>query len=214
MVKIVQPLSPKTVTTLFWQTNNPGTVQITFGDQMEAPSLLFHLRLDALVEQLPKVYCTIIKNRMNSITSQAVQVVVFHPMEGISGKISPHPIRPLSVVINRVAPRSPILLREVGPELPKVISFRPNMIVHHIQEDGDAFGMAGIYQPLQSQGSAIGILNRVRKNTIITPVPATGELGYRHKFDTVDAQFAQIIQPGYDGFKSSLWGESTDMQFI
>src|SRR5690606_31639116 len=129
----------------------------------------------------------IIKNRVNSITSQAVQVVIFLPMEGIPYKIRPHPIRPLSVEINSVAPRSPILLREVGPELPKVISLRSNMIVHHIQEYSDAFGMAGIYQPLQSLRPTIGILNRVRKNTIITPVPATGELGYRHKFDTVHA---------------------------
>jgi hypothetical protein len=89
---------------------------------------------------------------MNGIQPQAVEVVLGGPESGVVGKKLPHAVRPGAVEVEGVAPGRAVLIGEIGPVLPDVVALRPHVIVHHVEENGNAAQVALLHQPLQSSG--------------------------------------------------------------
>ena len=117
---------------------------------------------------------------MNSITTQSIQVIIFQPVQYIIGEKLADAIAPCAVKIDGIAPGGTLVVGKIWPEPGKVIPFRPQVIIYHVQQNGNAFLVTGVHQFFQSFGAAIRILHRVRKNAIIAPVSASRELRYRH----------------------------------
>src|SRR5690606_35923254 len=120
-------------------------------------------------------------------------------------------IRPFAVKINGIAPRRPIQIGEVGAEFPEIISFRADVVIHHIQHDSNSLGMTGVYQLFQTLSSTVGMLYSIGENAIITPVSTSGKLGHRHELNRIDAKFRQVVQMVNNSFKSALRGKCADM---
>src|SRR5690606_29527928 len=144
--------------------------------------------------ELPKMHGPIVKNSMNGITPKSINMIMDHPMQGVVRKKIPHPIRPVTVIVDSISPRSSVLLCKVRSKSIKIITFWSQMVVHHIQIDSYTFVMTGIYQMFESFRSSIGMLHRIRIDAIVAPVPISRKLRYWHQFDSVDTKRQQIIQ--------------------
>ena len=66
------------------------------------------------------------------------------------------------------------------------------MVIDDIEKDGQSLAMASIDQPLQTVGTAVTILGRVREHTVVAPVACARKLADRHDLDRRDTQLAQV----------------------
>src|SRR5262245_66501426 len=90
------------------------------------------------------------------------------------------------IEIKRRPPWCLVELSEIGAELRQMVSLWPDVVVDHIEDDRHSSLMAGIDKCLESGGTAVGILNRERKYSVITPVARTRKLRNRHQFHRCD----------------------------
>src|SRR5579871_2262989 len=103
---------------------------------------------------------------------------------------------------------------EVRAILVEVISFRPEVIVDHIQTHGEAFGMRDIDEFLQISDAAVAVLKRERENAVISPVSPSGELGQRHQFDGRYAKICQFVEVRYEGGNRTFGRKRSHVQFV
>src|SRR5690606_21887879 len=149
-------------------------------NQMKMPSQTFPVSFNFIMGKLPKMHRPVVKHCMDSIASQTIKMIVGHPMDGIVAKVLSNTIRPFAVKINGIAPRRPIQIGEVGAEFPEIISFRADVVIHHIQHDSNSLGMTGVYQLFQTLRPTVGMLYSIGENAVVTPISTTGKLGHRH----------------------------------
>ncbi len=88
------------------------------------------------------------------------------------------------------------------------------MVVHHVEKDRQAGGVAGVHQLLQSMRPAVTVLGRIQLHAIVAPIAIAGELRHRHDLHGRDAQLAQLVQTADDGLERPLRGERADVQLV
>src|SRR2546421_3711935 len=92
MMKIIKPLSGKSPTSHLWRFYHMRAVEIAFRYCVEgATGFLLHA-INLCFHQLPEMHCSMIKHCMNSVYSQAIDVIMFIPMCRIVGEILTYPI--------------------------------------------------------------------------------------------------------------------------
>jgi hypothetical protein len=69
----------------------------------------------------------------------------------------PHRVAAPVVVIDSLPSRGVIAIGEVQATLLEIRAFRANMVIRHIQEDGEALRLAGIHQALQAMRRPIAV---------------------------------------------------------
>src|SRR5262245_20948043 len=122
-----------------------------------------------------------VENRVHRVEAQSVDGKIAYPITRIFDKETTHFVAVRSVDIQRQAPGSPIAVGKVRCEVGKIISFRTEVVVNDIENNGQTLLVASIDQALQAGWSAVGILHGEGINTVIAPVSATGKLPHRHK---------------------------------
>src|SRR5262249_58024421 len=103
-------------------------------------------------------------------------------MEGVLNKEMSNLIAVRSIEIERIAPRCFVMVGEVRAKFSKVISFRAQVVVHHVEYHGEALLMAGIDQAFEAFGATIGVLGCKQIYPVISPVAGTRELYNGHQF--------------------------------
>jgi hypothetical protein len=86
----------------------------------------------------------------------------------------------------------------------EIVSFRAEMIVHHIQEDHEPFLMGGTNQAFEVIGMTVDAVRSKKQDPVIAPVEFSGKISHRHQFNGGNAKIDQIIKPGLDSGKSSF----------
>jgi hypothetical protein len=96
----------------------------------------------------------------------------------------------------------------------QIISLRPEVIIDHVKQDADAFGVGGIDQGLEVFGLPVAAVGREQVAAVIAPVPTAWKIGDRHDLDRGNAQISQQIQLFYRRDERSFRGERADMQLV
>ena len=104
-------------------------------------------------------------------------------------------------------------------ELPQVEIARTEVVVDHIQDDGDAALVRLPDELLEAVRPAIGTFHREDVGGVVAPGVIPGELGDRHDLDGIDPELHQMIQPLQHGLESArpaflFHMERADMQLI
>ena len=86
------------------------------------------------------------------------------------------------------------------------------MVVDDVKQDGQAFRMAGIYQPLQPLGPPYAWCGAYEGDPFVAPAIATEELRNRHDLDVSNAELHQMVESLDGGREGSFRGEGSDVK--
>src|SRR5580704_10214731 len=96
---------------------------------------------------------------MHCIEPQAVDMIVAHPHNDVVAEEAPHLVAACTFEVDRAAPGCMMPVRHIRPELARIVSHRPEVVVDHIQDHTQTALMADVNQTLQPVRSAICILH-------------------------------------------------------
>ena len=104
-----------------------------------------------------------------------------------------------------------VFVGEVRREDRRIVDCRTEVVVDDIQADGQVMGVRSVHETLQCLRPAVGLVNGVEIDSVISPAAITGKRHDRHQLDGLDAQLLQIIQLVDGRIESPLRGESAHM---
>jgi hypothetical protein len=146
---------------------------------------------------------------MDRIYSKGIDVKLPDPVEGVLHEKSANLIAISPVEVDGRSPGCPVAICKVVSKIRKVVTLGPKVVEDYIEDNDELFLVAGIHQPFQALGSAIGVLHSKRVDAIITPVSGSRKLGNRHELNGRDAEVFQLIETCNDSLEGPLWGEET-----
>src|SRR6266850_8352844 len=85
-----------------------------------------------------------VENRMHRVEPERIDVAINDPVKCILNKIIAHLVAPRTIEIKRRSPRRLVPVCEIRAKLWEIIPFRPEMVVNHVQNHGEAAPMAGV----------------------------------------------------------------------
>src|SRR5712691_7018443 len=103
------------------------------------------------------------------------------------------------------------IIAAVGAE---IISRRSEVVVDHVEDDGETALMRCVDQHAQVVRPAVGARRRVEQDAVVAPIARPRKIGHWHDLDRVDAELDQMIELLDRRAKSSLRRECADMQLI
>ena len=155
-----------------------------------------------------------VEHGMNGVEAQGVNMKVAQKIDSVLNKVAAHLVATRAIKVDGIAPGRVIAVGEIGAIVPQIIALGPQMVIDHIQDNGDARLVTGVDEAFEAKMTAIGILHGEGGHTVIAPVAFAGELGHGHEFDGGDAKFFEPIQVRNDGVKGAFGRESTDMKLV
>ena len=189
-------------------------VQIAFGDQMNFPAEPLRQLSDRSLELRQKVARTEIVDSVNRVQAQRVEVIVLEPVQCVFDEESPHIVAFFAVKVDGLTPGSAIAIGKVWAVSTKVVAFRAEMVVNHVERDGEAMLVGRVYQPLQGLWAAVGVLRREEIDAVVAPIARTGKLGDRHQFNRRNPQGGEFRKMRDYGVERSFRCVGSDMEFI
>ena len=151
---------------------------------------------------------------MNRIQAQRVEVIVLEPIQCVFDEESPHLVASYAVKVDGLTPGSLIAVRKVGSVSTKVVAFRPEMVVNHVERNRETVVVGRVYQALERLWSAVGVLGSEEIDAIIAPIAGPGKLRDRHQFNRRNSQGGELGKMGDDGIEGSFRGISSDVEFV
>ena len=136
VMKIIAPLRVHAVAAERARQDVPGHVHVALGDEIKRALQGFRLPMGDDRQLLQKRRGGKIADGVNRIQPQRVQVKFRLPVERVLGKKMADVIAFRPVIIQRPAPRRFVTIGEVRRELVHVISLRAEMVIDHVQHDG------------------------------------------------------------------------------
>ena len=143
---------------------------------------------------------------VNGVQAKGIDVVFGEPVQGVIDKKAADAIALRPIKVDRLSPGRVMGVSKAGSKLGKIISFRAEVVVNHVQYDRQPVLVAGIDKLLQSGGTTVGRLRRVEAGAVISPIPRSRDFRHRHDFKRGDAEIAQVRQARNARFQRSLRG--------
>ena len=164
------------------------------------------------VEHVPHA---VVDDGMDGIEAQSIEIVFLDPILRVVNDELTHRTAVSAVVVDGRTPRR---LMPIGKERRcvrgQVISVRPKVVVHDVQQHHESARVCGIHQRLQILGPAIARVGRVQEHTIVAPVPRTRKIRDRHDLDGRHPEGRQMIETLDGTAKRPGGGKRTDVQFV
>jgi hypothetical protein len=88
------------------------------------------------------------------------------------------------------------------------------VVVDHVEQDPEAAGVAGVDQPAQAVGPAVGVVRRPQVHAVVAPAAPPRELGHRHELDGVDSQVDQVVEAADGAVERALGRERPDVDLV
>jgi hypothetical protein len=215
MVEIIVPLSIQSVSSLPWRLKDSNIVQIAFGDHHEVAAQLLCLAVNRVAQLMEDMPGTEIEDPVHGIEAEAIDMVLYHPVKGISDDEFSDLITPWAVEIDRRSPGSFVAIRTIRPVIAAIISFRAKVVIDHIENHSQSLLVTFVDQPFQSPWPPIAVLRGVETGSIIPPISLSRELSDRHQFDSAHPEILlQIIEMGENRLKGPFLGERSGVDFI
>src|SRR5262249_34063684 len=130
----------------------------------------------------------VIEDCVHRVDAERIDMAFANPIERVLDKIISHLVAVRAVEVQRRAPWRLVTLGEIAPaEIPKVISFRSEVVVNDVENDGETVLVTSVDQALQAVRAAVRVLRSERLHPVVAPVAAAGKLRDRHQLDGCDA---------------------------
>jgi len=98
------------------------------------------------------------------------------------------------VVINRGAPGSFVLVREVGSERVEIVSVGTLVVVHDVEADTNAALVSGVDKPGKTERATVSLVYGVHTDAVIAPSPITRERRDRHQFNDAHSKLGEMVE--------------------
>ena len=92
-----------------------------------------------------------LEDSVNSVESQCVEVELLEPVHGILTEKPSHFVAAWPIEIHRLTPKSSVTIGKVRTVCIKVVAFGTEMVVDHIEGNGEATAVRGIDQALRGR---------------------------------------------------------------
>src|ERR1700730_1647352 len=214
MMKVVVPLRIQGVASHRTGINNADVFEIALRDHPGLAIKPACLILECLRQFLEDVTSAEVVNAMYGIQAKRIQVVFSKPIEGIVDDEAPDAVALRPVKVDRLSPGRVMGIREAGSKLGKIIALGTEMVVDHVQHDGEVETMAGVHKLLQPGRTAVGRLWSVKAGTVVSPISIPGHLCDRHDFNGGDAKITKIWKAGNHTCKTPLGRECPGVKFV
>jgi len=173
-----------------------GALALAAGLRARALAKRFPIeRPDLARELLEHVQRRAVEDRVHRIDAQPIDVVVLDPCAGIVEHEPPHLVAAAAVEVDGLTPRRGVAIGEIRAEAPQVVAGGPEMVVDHVQQDGQPALVAGVDEALQAVGPTVGVVRREQVHAVVAPAASARKLGHRHQFDMRDAEIDQMREP-------------------
>ena len=148
VVKVVAPLGVEAVSPFIRRGYDPRVVQVALGDQIGHPVLFLPEVPHGPGELGKERGGAEVHDAVDRVEAQRVHVELPEPVEGVLPEIPAHLVAEGTVEVHGGPPRGAVPVAEVGAEVGKVVPLRPEVVVDHVQDDGQAAQVAGVDQAL------------------------------------------------------------------
>src|ERR1700722_3996063 len=183
MMEINAPMGVDSVNTPLSISKEARIVHFPLRDQVERATKSSGQVSDRRLEFCQEMTGAKVKDSVDSIQAKGVEVVVFEPIQGVLDEESPDFVAAFAVKIDSLTPGSSIAISKVRPVSTKVIAFRPQMVVNHVEGDGQTLLVSGIYQSLEGLWATVGVLRSKHIYAVVSPISGAGKLCDGHQFN-------------------------------
>ena len=203
VVEVVRPHGVEAEAALRRREHEPPVVVVRFRHDVHGSALRAALVARGLRQLGEDVEGARVEDRVDRVQPQAVDVELTHPVARVLDEVAPDAGAVRAVEVEGAPPWGLVAIREVRPELGKVVPLGPEMVVDDVEEDGEALRVAGVHEAAQPLRTAVGRLRRIEVNAVVTPVARARELGDRHELQRGDPQVGQPREMRDDGFEGA-----------
>ena len=189
VVEVVAPLCVHAVAADLGGRDHLRVVQVGLGDQRDRPSEFLCEGVTAVGEFGEDVRVTGVGERVDGIETEAVDVVVAHPHQGVVDHVATDLVL---VEVDRGTPCVRLAVTKVRAEHGQVVAARTEMVVHDVLDHGETERMAGVDEALVRGRAAVALVDGVPEHAVVPPVPRPVEGVDRQHLHEVDAQFDEM----------------------
>jgi hypothetical protein len=214
VVDVVVPLSRHAQTTLRDRSDHGDVVEIRLRDEAQgATETLGELRRRP-GELGEHVGGGVVAELVHGVETERVEVEVAEPPQRVVDDEGTDVLGAGLVEVDGGAPRGVVGLGEVGPEDGEVVAGGAEVVVDHVEADAQVAGVSGVDESLQGGGAAVGVVDGVEIDAVVTPATVPGEGRHRHQLDDVDAELGEVVEPLDRGVEGALGGEGADVELV
>src|SRR4029077_7827125 len=116
---------------------------------MERPPQPVRKSRNATLQLCEKVACAEIAHSMNRVEAQSIKVIILQPIECVLDEEPPHVVAALTIEIDRLTPRSAVTIGKVRSEYIKVVAFRAEMVVDHVECNSETVRVGRIHESMK-----------------------------------------------------------------
>ena len=150
-------------------------------------------RADRPHDRPEDVVGTVVEDALRRVDTQAVDVELVDPVGGVGEDELAHRPGVLAVEVQRLAPLGLVPLREivVGERL-EVVAVGAEVVVHHVEEHGQAEAVGAVDEPAEVVGRAVAVERGEQIDAVVAPAEGAGELGHRHQLERRDPEVGEV----------------------
>src|SRR3954452_20651944 len=123
-MEVIAPDAFQTISALFRGTQVFRLILVGFGHHADGAAKLSAERVSLLGNVAYDVPWRVVLDRLYSVEPKTIDVVLTDPVESVLHEVPTHLLATNIVVVDAVAPRSPVVVGEVRTKKAKVIPFR------------------------------------------------------------------------------------------
>ena len=146
-VEVVVPLRIEPEAPELRRPDHADVVQVALSNQMHLAVQPLRERFHRLAELGQTRPRTQVHHAVDGIEAERVHMELREPLDGILDKEAHDFVALGSVEVEAQAPRSPVAVAEVRAKIPEIVSFRPQVVVDHVEHDGDLALVTGVDEP-------------------------------------------------------------------
>ena len=170
---------------------------------------------DRAADLVQHVNGRIVVDLVGGVEPEAVQVVLLDPVERVVAEERADDLAPRPVEVHGGAPRRLVSRAgERGRVGAEVVALGTEVVVDHVEEDGEVARVARLDQRLQLLGAAVAAVRRERQHTVVAPVPPPGEIGDRHQLDGRHPEIGQVVESIRHAPEGALGSERADVELV
>ena len=212
VVEVIRPHAVETET-LGFGPHKPRILRFVFGDDDDG--LATGRRSRRVGDLLQEIGLGVIVNVVRRVEPQSVEVILHNPVPRVADHELTDRGRVLAVEVDGLAPVGAMSLADVPVgELRQVVPVGAEMVVDHVEDHAESFGMRPVHEPSQIVGAAVRMMRRKEIHAVVTPPEPAGKSGDRHQLDDRDAHASQLRQLVRRRREGTLGREGPDVHLV
>src|SRR6516162_2776152 len=213
MVKIVVPLCGAAGNAAFRSPQIPRLIAVVLEDEVDVA--IGNTAPDGLDDFADYVGLAAVKNRMDSIKTQPVEMKLLEPIERVLNKKFAHYPAARSVEIDRGAPWCLVAFaEEIRSDRRQIIPLGAEVIIDDIEKDRQAARVACLNKLLQRVRPTVLRRRGIEKHAVVTPITAARKRSDRHQLDRGGAELDDMIEMLDSPGEAAGPGERAEMQLV